>query len=84
MATIQQIKERIATGSNLNEDDLNSIVKLITELEGALDQVRTRSQMLLHQNNGRWNVDKEHEMRALGVTQGNVHLIYNTLHSNEY
>lgn len=39
----------------------------IKELEAALTEIERISSLLIYQNNGRWNPEKEHEMRARNV-----------------
>lgn len=42
------------------------------KLEEALREILRRDQLLDYQNNGRWNVDCEHERRARNVIQTNI------------
>lgn len=44
----------------------------IQELENALKEIVRRSNLLIHQNTGRWDVTIEHDVRAFEVTRGNI------------
>lgn len=43
-------------------------------LEGALNEIIRRSNLLIHQNNGRWNFELEHDKRSFNVVDSNVRI----------
>lgn len=51
----------------------------IAKLEAALLEIVRRSQMLVYQNSGRWDMTVEHDARSQGVTEGNIKLAEDAL-----
>lgn len=62
------------------EEKANQLAKLSAELESSLSEINEICGMLLSQNSGRWNPDKEHEMRARNIVQRVVDIANKTLH----
>jgi hypothetical protein len=53
---------------------VNDSRRRISELEDALREIVRRSNLLIHQNTGRWDMTVEHDARSHGVTEGNVRI----------
>ena len=49
------------------------------ELENALREIVRRSELLIHQNTGRWDMRVEHDSRSFGVTDGNIRIARDVL-----
>lgn len=56
----------------------------IEQLEKALTEIIERSSMLIYQNTGRWNIEKEHDMRSLHVTEGNIRIAKSALRDDKF
>lgn len=51
---------------------MNPQNKRIQELEDALNEIVSRSRLLIHQNMGRWDMTVEHDRRAYWVVETNI------------
>ena len=48
-------------------------------LEAAMNEVIRRSNLLIHQNIGRWNMNVEHDKRSYDVVSSNIAILVDAL-----
>jgi hypothetical protein len=56
--------------------DLLTLIEALTarnrEMEEGVQEIARRTELLIHQNTGRWNMTIEHDRRSYGVSDGNL------------
>jgi len=71
--------EKDPDGSYVRVDVARQLENSYNELREDLKEIVRRSQMLIHQNTGRWDMTVEHDARSHGVTSGNVRIAQDAL-----